>query len=133
MANQFDLFFNQYSKSLEIWQEAFQAWSKAGEEAFTQYLQGVQISYFQPNPDLLTKYHEMWQTAMKNSTYENIYSWYQKVWDDLWKSSGFLTIQNFNEYWQDILNNSGKEFFQRSQEVMEKLSEQWVSKPQKNT
>jgi hypothetical protein len=116
----FETLWTVFSKTVELWQNYYLKWQETGQEAFKLYLDGISISVKNDDFYHIKKYNIIWEQAVKNMNL-TLYPLYYNSWSDIWKKSGFVTFEEFNNYWKNLSDNFGENVKKFSEESLKKL------------
>ena len=119
---QWDSMMTRYVSTLNHWKDSYNQWQDVGKKALEAYTEAIQKANKEGNTDMVKKFNELWSEAWNIAGKNNPYDWYLKSWEDVWKNSGFVTSNAFNDYWQKIWQNNTEGFFKTSNEVMKKIN-----------
>ena len=120
--NQWDAMMNSYVATLNHWKDSYAQWQDVGRKALEAYTEAIQKANKEGNAEMLKKFNDLWSDTWNIAGKNNPYDWYLKSWENIWKNSGFVTSNAFNDYWQKIWQNNNEEFFRTSNEVMKKIN-----------
>ena len=120
--NQWDEMMTSYVATLNHWKDSYNQWQHVGKKALEAYTEAIQKANKEGNADMVKKFNELWSDTWNVAGKSNPYEWYLKNWEDVWKNSGFVTSNAFNDYWQKIWENNTEGFFKTSNEVMKKIN-----------
>jgi len=95
---------NEYSKAMDMWTKSYKVWQNLGTEAMKFYLHGCKLAMKTSNLQEVEKYHQLWQKTIENLNFDP-YSLSNKAWIETWKDSGFVNLDEFQNYWQDMWKN----------------------------
>ena len=111
-----------YVATLNHWKDSYNQWQDVGRKALEAYAEAIQKANKEGNPEMVKKFNDLWSDTWNIAGKNNPYDWYLKSWEDVWKNSGFVTANAFNDYWQKMWQNNTDEFFKTSNEVMKKIN-----------
>ena len=120
--NQWETLLTSYTTTLDHWKNSYRQWQEMGQKALDAYTQAIQKANKEGDSEMIKKFSDLWSETWDVAGRNNPYDWYLKSWEKVWKNSGFVTPNAFNDYWQNIWKNSSEEFFRRSNEVMKKMN-----------
>ena len=120
--NQWDLMMSRYIATLNHWKDSYNQWQDVGRKALEVYADALQKANKEGNVEMTKKFNDLWSDTWNIAGKNNPYDWYLKEWENIWKNSGFVTSNAFNDYWQNVWQNNTEEFFRTSNEVMKKIN-----------
>ena len=106
MENQWDAMMNNYVASLNHWKDTYNQWQDIGKKALEAYTAAIQKANKEGNTEMVKKLNDLWSDTWNVAGKNNPYDWYLRCWENIWKNSGFVTSNAFNDYWQKIWQNN---------------------------
>ena len=106
-SNEWDLLWQEYTKSLENWKTIFEKVQNA-------------------NNDMQAKFNEVWEKATKESSLDTMKS-FGENWQKAVNDTGAESFKKFAEEWQKNLVGPGMEQMEAYGEMMKKFAETWTS------
>jgi len=100
-----DMLWNEYTKSLKTWMQTFESLRKAGMDVQTKYNEVMKKAMSESNQKTMKEFSENWQKTMTQT-----------------ESNAF---KEFGNNWQKTLNQSGMEQLKTYGEMMDKFAETW--------
>jgi hypothetical protein len=100
-----DVLWNEYTRSLKSWMQAFESLQKAGSDVQAKYNEVMKKAIKESSKKTMSDFTENWQKAMGHTA-----------------SNAF---KEFGDNWQKNMNQSGMEQLKTYGEMMNKFAETW--------
>jgi hypothetical protein len=100
-----DALWNEYTKSLKTWMQAFESLRKAGIDVQTKYNEVMKKALSESSKKTMNEFTENWQKAMGQAASN--------------------ALKEFGNNWQKSMNQSGMEQLKTYGEMMNKFAETW--------
>ena len=99
-SNEWDLLWQEYTKSLENWKTLFEKIQNA-------------------NKDMQAKFNEVWEKATKESSLDTT-KLFGENWQKALNDSGMKYFKEFSDAWQEAVNDTGADSFKKFAEDWQK-------------
>jgi len=121
---EWDLLWQEYTKSLENWKKMFEQAQEANNEMQARFNDVWEKATVDTSADTMKRFAENWQKAMNNA---GIWSFkeFSEGWQKALNDAGSGGFAQFAENWQKALNATGLDQMNAYGEMVKKFGETW--------
>ncbi len=125
-SNEWDLLWQEYTKSLENWKTIFEKVQNANNDMQAKFNEVWEKATKESSLDTMKLFGENWQKALSDAGMKS-FKEFSDAWQKAMNDTGADSFKKFAEDWQKNLVGPGMEQMEAYGEMMKKFAETWTS------